>query len=231
MMQHALGRRGFPQRHGPLFRAPRRRGGDGGGFRALLRGRERAATQAVPAVVLPGRHARGARHGRATTRRRKPMRSSSSRPCRRRRASPTRSRCTFRCALGLIGKTSGAPLPLTLDGENARARTSASSNSPTPKHRFVFTDVAEEPRAFASAAISRRRSIIKAADRPRDARLPDGPRHRRLQPLGSGPGAGDRRSCSTMIGAARRRRADPVYLDAIGARARRAPTKTTPSPR
>ena len=35
----AAGARGLPQGHGPLLRAPRRAGGDGGGLRHLLRGR------------------------------------------------------------------------------------------------------------------------------------------------------------------------------------------------
>ena len=40
----AAGARGLPQGHGPLLRAPRRAGGDGGGLRHLLRGRHRQET-------------------------------------------------------------------------------------------------------------------------------------------------------------------------------------------
>ena len=49
--------RAVPQRHGPLFRAPRRRGRDHRAVRAVLRRRERPRLDAVHALVLAGRHA------------------------------------------------------------------------------------------------------------------------------------------------------------------------------
>ena len=62
--RHAAHDRGpgdVPQGHGHLLRAPRRRRGDGRGFRALFRGCERPQARSVPALVFPGRNARSAR--------------------------------------------------------------------------------------------------------------------------------------------------------------------------
>src|SRR5262249_49595598 len=60
---HAAARPGeFPQGHGPLFRPPRRRGGDHRAVRAMLRRHLRRGPHAIHALVLSGRHARGRRH-------------------------------------------------------------------------------------------------------------------------------------------------------------------------
>jgi aminopeptidase N len=48
-------------------------------------------------------------------------------------------------ALGLIGKTSGAPLPLTLEGENEIGPQNRVLELTGAEHRFVFTGLAEEP--------------------------------------------------------------------------------------
>ena len=47
--------------------------------------------------------------------------------------------------LGLIGKNSGAPLPLKLEGENAAGAHDRVLELKTEKARFVFTGIAEEP--------------------------------------------------------------------------------------
>jgi aminopeptidase N len=48
-------------------------------------------------------------------------------------------------ALGLIGKRSAAPLPLTLEGENAPGPENRVLELVRPEQRFVFSDIAEEP--------------------------------------------------------------------------------------
>ena len=48
-------------------------------------------------------------------------------------------------ALGLIGKASGVPLPLTLEGENAAGPLERVIELTKPQEEFVFTGVAEEP--------------------------------------------------------------------------------------
>ena len=58
----AHGARRLPQGHGPLFRAPRRPGRHGGGFRRLLRRRVGARPDPVHDLVRPGRHAGGGLH-------------------------------------------------------------------------------------------------------------------------------------------------------------------------
>ena len=82
----------FPQGHGPLFRPPRRRGGDHRAVRAMLRRRLGHRPHAIHALVLPGRHARGRRRPANTMRARRAIASTSRRPCRRRPASRARSR-------------------------------------------------------------------------------------------------------------------------------------------
>ena len=57
MLKVLLGRGGLPQGHGPLFRAPRRAGGDGRGIHPVLRRRQRDRPLPIHALVLAGRHA------------------------------------------------------------------------------------------------------------------------------------------------------------------------------
>ena len=82
----------FPQRHGPLLRPPRRRGRDGRAVRAMLRRRVRHRSRAVHALVLAGRHAGSGRRRPLRSRAPRPIGSRCVRTCRRRPASPTRSR-------------------------------------------------------------------------------------------------------------------------------------------
>ena len=91
--QDAARRREFPRRHGPVFRAPRRRGRDRRAVRPVLRRCERPRPRAVHALVL----ARPARRRSWCTARydaaRQDLRArSASRPCRRRPASRASSR-------------------------------------------------------------------------------------------------------------------------------------------
>jgi aminopeptidase N len=48
-------------------------------------------------------------------------------------------------ALGLIGKASGQPISLTLEGENATGPEERVLELTEPEHRFVFSGIAEEP--------------------------------------------------------------------------------------
>ena len=81
-----------PQGHGPLFRAPRRRGRDRRAVRAVLRRRQRPRPHAVHALVFAGRHAGGRRDRPLRRAPPRPTGSTSRRRCRRRRASRPRSR-------------------------------------------------------------------------------------------------------------------------------------------
>ena len=62
MIRTILGRRGLPQGHGSLFRAPRRRRRDGRGLPAGVRGCVRPRPLAVRALVPSGRHAEPRHH-------------------------------------------------------------------------------------------------------------------------------------------------------------------------
>ena len=79
MLHTLLGAGAVPQRHGPLFRAPRRRGRDRRAVRAMLRRRERPRSHAVHALVFAGRHARGRGLRPLRCRRRRPTGSTSRR--------------------------------------------------------------------------------------------------------------------------------------------------------
>ncbi len=63
MLATLLGEDGFRQRHGPLFRAPRRRGDDDRSLHQGVRGRQRRRPAAFPDLVSAGRHAGGHDHG------------------------------------------------------------------------------------------------------------------------------------------------------------------------
>ena len=119
-----------------------------------------------------------------------------------------------RCASGWWAQ-SGAHLPLTLEGENAAGPETRVLELTEPFQRFVFVDVEEEPllslgRGFSAPAIFTHRRT----DRPRP-RHPDGQGQRRLQPLGSGPDPGQRKSCWKWRAAARAD-ADTIYIAAMG---------------
>ena len=109
MIQTLLGPRGLPQRHGPLFRAPRRRGGDGRGFRAVLRRRLRRRPHAVHALVLAGRHARGRRDRHATMRARRPIGSTSRRRVPPTPGQPSKEPMVIPLAIGLVGARRARP--------------------------------------------------------------------------------------------------------------------------
>ena len=84
--------RQIPRRHGSLFRAPRRRGRDRRAVHPMLCRRQRPRSDAVHALVQPGRHAGSRRFTATSMRRARPTRSNAGRSCRRRRASRSRSR-------------------------------------------------------------------------------------------------------------------------------------------
>ncbi len=60
--RRCIGADRIPPRHGPLFRAPRRRSGDDRAVRAMFRRGERPRPDAVHALVFASWHARGDRH-------------------------------------------------------------------------------------------------------------------------------------------------------------------------
>ena len=69
-------------------------------------------------------------------------------------------------ALGLIGKKSGKPLPLTLEGENAVGPQERVLELTAPQQRFVFTGIDEEPvlsigRNFSAPVIIRTQTDAK----------------------------------------------------------------------
>ena len=96
----------------------------------------------VPAVVLASGHAGAGAPTCATTRTRRPPTSRSSRSCRRRRASRTRSRCTSRSALGLLG-ANGHDIGLKLDSGEELADGVVSLTKRRQSFRFV--DVPSRP--------------------------------------------------------------------------------------
>jgi aminopeptidase N len=69
-------------------------------------------------------------------------------------------------ALGLIGRKSGKPLPLTLEGENAVGSEERVLELTAPQQRFVFTSIGEEPvlsigRNFSAPVIIRTQTDAK----------------------------------------------------------------------
>ena len=99
--------RAVPRRLRPLFRAPRRAGGDLRGFHHARSRTGRGSTSASSACGTRRRARPRSRSGSSTTATRPPC--TSSRKCRRRPASRTRSRCRFRsssrCSTGKPGNT------------------------------------------------------------------------------------------------------------------------------
>ncbi|HEX3483426.1 MAG TPA: aminopeptidase N [Micropepsaceae bacterium] len=120
-------------------------------------------------------------------------------------------------ALGLIGKTSGTPLPLTLEGENATGPDDRVIELTQSKQRFVFTGIEEEPvlsigRNFSAPVIIRTQTDAKTRAflmrRDTDA-------FNRWE-------AGQQLSTEMLCGmiadvqAGRPARVDPIYREAIG---------------
>ena len=121
-------------------------------------------------------------------------------------------------ALGLIGKRSAKPLPLTLEGENETGPNDRVVELVSPEQRFVFTGVAEEPvlslgRDFSAPVIIR--SPQDAATRA-FLMSHDADAFNRWE-------AGQKLSTEILVGmiraikAGRPAVADPTYVEAIGA--------------
>ena len=132
--------RRLPPRHGPLLRAPRRRGGDDRGLRHLLRGRERRATSRTSSSGTRRRARRSWSALCATTRTRRPPSSRSSRSSPPTPGQPKKKPLHIPLRLGLLG-ANGHEIDLKLDGgedvdrrrgarHQARADASASPTSP-----------------------------------------------------------------------------------------------------
>jgi len=120
-------------------------------------------------------------------------------------------------AVGLIGKRSAKPLPLTLEGENTTGPEDRVLELTGPEQRFVFTGLAEEPvlsigRGFSAPIVIRRsetattRAFLMSHDADAFNRWE----------------AGQKLSCEILVGmirdiqAGRPAAADPTYIEAIG---------------
>ncbi len=107
--------------------------------------------------------------------------------------------------LGLVGHN-GRALPLTLEGENAAGPEERVLELQDSEETFVFVDVEEAPASFHRAAFLRTRDL-QDRSRPQGPRHPDGTRSGCIQPLGAGPGTGDRSVAGNDEGGTRRPRA------------------------
>ena len=147
--------RRVPQGHGPLFRAPRRRGRDGRAVHPLLRRRERPRPDAVHALVFAGRHAGGRGDRPTTTPHANTYRLDLAQTLPPTPGQPAKEPMVIPLAIGLVGAR--RPRPAADAGRRprrrarrARARPAARRPSPSP--------TSPSRRCSRSTAASRRRS-------------------------------------------------------------------------
>jgi len=119
--------------------------------------------------------------------------------------------------MGLIGKSSGAPLPLTLEGENAVGANERVLTLDTPSQSFTFTNVTEEPALSLGRDFSAPIRIVQDMDRATRAFLlardTDGfNRWESAQQLGA----------DVIRGMMAGEKPDPIYIEAMGAALARA---------
>jgi aminopeptidase N len=120
-------------------------------------------------------------------------------------------------ALGLVGRHSGRPLPLTLEGENATGPEERVLELTAPQQRFVFTGLDEEPVLSLARNFSAPVIIRSKTDASTRAFLmsKDVDAFNRWE-------AGQQLSSEILLGMVRniqlgnRARTEPVYIDAIG---------------
>ena len=135
-----LGRDGFRKGMDLYFERHDGAGGDGRGFRRLLRGRHRPRPRAVHALVLAGRHAGARLPSSRYDKTKKAAELTSSRCCRRRPARPTKKPLHIPLRLGLLGgngqdialklAAGEEPSPTASSQLTKRARPSASATCP-----------------------------------------------------------------------------------------------------
>ena len=134
MMHTMLGPEQIPRRQRPLFRAPRRRGGDLRGFRPRDGGSERRRPVALPPLVCAGGHAAGDRAA-------EPRRVGANRA--------SRSRSGGAADAGPAGQAADADPAAhrpVRRGERRRGRRGAAGHArPRPRPRSLFDSVGEPP--------------------------------------------------------------------------------------
>ena len=212
MIKTLIGPQTIPQRHGPLFRAPRRRGRDRRAVRAVLRRCQRPRLQAIHALVFAGRHAGDRSDGHVTTRPPRPIGSTSRRRMRPTPGQPTKEPMVVPLGIGLVGKAGDLPLKLA-DGPAPERGVLVLDK---PSQSFTFTGVAEQPVLSINRGFS---APIKLAAKlsSDDLRAARRARQRPVQPLAGGADARDRLADRQRGAAARRARPGDRRRPARGA--------------
>ena len=197
MLQDAARRGRLPRGHGPLFRAPRRRGRDGRGFHRLLRRRDRPRPRrsSCAGTRRPARR-RSIATRRTTTPTRKTYRLDLAQTLPPTPGQPAKEPMLIPLALGLVGRD-GRDLPLSLRpaAERRRAACIDADQAGADVHLRRRRRRARCRRSFAA---SRRRCKLDRRPHGRRPPLPGGARQRPVQPLAGGADAGDQRCWSAM---------------------------------